>query len=56
VTTPVDTASTVRVARRAESTPDESDVRRIALPVVAGIVSLIAGSVLVVRRRRRGDR
>ena len=56
VTTPVDTASTDRVAPRAESTPDESDGGWIALSVAAGIVSLIAGSVLVVRRRRRVDR
>ena len=56
VITPVDTASTVRVAPRAESTPDESDVSWIALSVGAGIVSLIAGSVFVVRRRRRGHR
>jgi hypothetical protein len=56
VITPVDTASTVRVAPRAASTSDESDVSWIALSVGAGIVSLIAGSVFVVRRRRRGDR
>jgi type 1 glutamine amidotransferase len=54
VTTAVDTAPTVRVPSRAESTPDESDVSWIALSAVAGIVSLIAGSVFVVRRRRGG--